>query len=133
MLKLQGSWSLSKFSIFQTKYLVSWKQQSFVYSFVWYFALLNYYYSQTCSNDHLYKTNTRLRPSMLTLPKLIPIKSILHKTTTCLTQSATSFFVPQMKKTCLKQPQQNFFQWRNGKQCTKNKRLSYYIYLITTL
>ena len=65
-------------------------------------------YSQTCSNDHLYKTTTRLRRSVLSPPKQIPINSLLYKTTTCLTRPATTFFVSQMKKkTYLKRPPQN--------------------------
>ena len=35
---------------------------------------------------------------MLSSPKPIPIKPLLYKTTTCLTQPATTFFVPQMRK-----------------------------------
>ena len=94
-------------------------------------------YSQTCSNNHLYKTTTCLRWPMLSPPKPISMKSLLYKTTTCLTRQATTFFVPQMKKNknkpCLKQPLQNFIQWGNGKQCIKNKHLSNYIYSIATL
>ena len=56
-------------------------------------------YSQTCLNDHLYKTTTRLRLPMLSPPIPILIQSLLYKTTTCLTRPATTFFVPQMKKT----------------------------------
>ena len=55
-------------------------------------------YSQTCSNDHLYKMTTDLRQPMLSLPKQIPIQSLLQKMTTCLTQPATTFFLSQMKK-----------------------------------
>ena len=40
-------------------------------------------YSQTCSNDHLYKTTTGLRRPMLGLPKLISLQLLLYKTTTC--------------------------------------------------
>ena len=54
----------------------------------------------TCSNNHLYKTTTHLRQPMLSLPKEIPIQSLLYKTTTCLTRPATTFFVSQMKKNC---------------------------------
>ena len=39
---------------------------------------------------------------MLSLPKPIPMQSLLYKTTTCLMRSATTFFVPQMKKTLSK-------------------------------
>ena len=55
-------------------------------------------YSQTCSNDHIYKTTTRLRRPMLNPPWQIPIQSLLYKTTTCLTGPATNFLVSQMKK-----------------------------------
>ena len=41
---------------------------------------------------------THLRQSMLSSPKPIPIHLLLYKTTTCLMQPATNFFVPQMKK-----------------------------------
>ena len=34
-------------------------------------------YSQTCSNDHLYKTTTCLRRPMMSLPKPIFIQSLL--------------------------------------------------------
>ena len=56
------------------------------------------FYSQTCSNDNLYMTTTCLRQPMLSLPKQIPIQSLLHKTTTCLTQPPTTFLVSKMKK-----------------------------------
>ena len=52
----------------------------------------------TCSNNHLYKTTTHLRQPMLSLPKEIPIQSLLYKMTTCLTRPATTFFVSQMEK-----------------------------------
>ena len=68
------------------------------------------HYSQTCSNDHIYKMTTHLRQPMLSLPKQIPIQLLLYKMTTCLSQPATTFFVSQMKKNCLKQPLQNFTQ-----------------------
>ena len=56
-------------------------------------------YSQTCSNDHLSKTTTRLRRPVLSPPKQIPIQSLLYMTTTCLTRPATTFFfISQMKK-----------------------------------
>ena len=59
-------------------------------------------YSQTCSNDHLYKMTTCLRRPMLSLPKQISIQSLLYKMTTCLTRPGTNFFVPQIKKTLSK-------------------------------
>ena len=50
-------------------------------------------YSQTCSNDPLYKMTTRLRRPMLSPPKQIPIQLLLHKTT-----NQRPFFVSQMIK-----------------------------------
>ena len=51
------------------------------------------WYSQTCSNDHLYKTTNAESAQE------IPIQSLLYKTTTCLTRPATTFFfISQMKK-----------------------------------
>ena len=41
-----------------------------------------YSYSQTCLNDHLYKSTTHQRQPMLSLPKQIPIQSLLYKMTT---------------------------------------------------
>ena len=55
-------------------------------------------YCQTCSNDHLYNTTTRLRRLMLNLAKQIPIQSLLYRTTTCLTRPATTFLISQTKK-----------------------------------
>ena len=40
-------------------------------------------YSQISSNDHLYKTTTRLRQPVLSPPKQIPIESLLYETTSC--------------------------------------------------
>ena len=40
-------------------------------------------YSQTCSNDHHYKTTICLRRPMLGLPKLISLQLFLYKATTC--------------------------------------------------
>ena len=68
---------------------------------------------------------------MLSLPKAIPIQTLLYKTTTSLTQPVTTYFVTQMKKTCLKQPVQDFIWQRNGNQWIKNKRPPDYIYSIT--
>ena len=64
--------------------------------------------------------------SLRHLPKPIPIQLLLHKTTTCLMQPATTSFappppIPQMKKTCLKQPLQNFIQ-QNGMGGTMHKK-----------
>ena len=58
---------------------------------------LKHNYSQTCSNDHLYKMTTCLRQPMLSLPKPIPIQLLLYKTTTSLMRPAATCFVPQMK------------------------------------
>ena len=58
----------------------------------------HHHHSQTCLYNHLYKITSCLRRPMLSPPKPIPIQLLLYKTTTCLTQSATTFFVPQMKK-----------------------------------
>ena len=65
-------------------------------------------YSQTCSNNHIWKTTTGLRRLIVGLPKQIPIQLWQYKMTNCLMQPATTYFVPQMEKTCLKQPLQNF-------------------------
>ena len=55
-------------------------------------------HSHTCSNNHLYKTTNRLRPPMMSLPKQIPMQSLLCKTTTCVTWPATTFLVSKWKK-----------------------------------
>ena len=93
-------------------------------------------YSQTCSNNHIFKMTTYLRRPMLNLLEQIPIQSLLYKTTTCLKQPATTFFVSQIKKNCLKQPVQNFTQRRNGNKHTatmdKKKHLSDFIYSSAT-
>ena len=43
-----------------------------------------------------------LRRPVLSLPKQIPIQSLLYKMTTCLTWPVTTFFVSQMKKKLFK-------------------------------
>ena len=93
------------------------------------------HHSQTCWNEHLCKTTTRLRQPMLSPLKQIPIQFLLCKTTTCLMPPGTIFFVSQMKKVCLKQPTLSSRQmWNKHKeQCIKNKRLPDYIYSIATL
>ena len=58
--------------------------------------------------NHLYKTTTRLKRPMLSPPNPNLMQSLLHKTTTYLTQPPTTFIAPQMKKTCVKQSLQNF-------------------------
>ena len=74
------------------------------------------HYSQTCSNDHLCKTTSRLRRPILSPPKQILVQSLLYKTTTCLTRPATTFFVSKIKIAHLKQPLKDFIQQRNAKQ-----------------
>ena len=54
-------------------------------------------YSQTCSNNHLYKTTTRLRQPVLSPPQQISIELLLYNTTTCLKQPATTFCLPSEK------------------------------------
>ena len=44
------------------------------------------------------QVRTSVRQPMLSLPKQIPAQLLLCKTTTCLMQPATTFFVSQMKK-----------------------------------
>ena len=41
---------------------------------------------------------------MLSLPKQIPVQSLLYKTTTCLTRPVNTFLSTKWKKVCLKQP-----------------------------
>ena len=41
---------------------------------------------------------TSLRQPILSLPKPIPIQSLMYKTTTCLTWPLTTFFVPKWKE-----------------------------------
>ena len=64
--------------------------------------------------------------SLRRLRKPIPIQLLLHKTTTCLMQPATTSFAPAPphstnEKTCLKQPLQNFIQ-QNGMGGTMHKK-----------
>ena len=76
-------------------------------------------YSQTCSNDHLYKTTTRLRWPMLSPPKQILIQLLLYKTTTCLTQPATTFLSPKWKKTLSKTTTKKLYlakKWETNRQ-----------------
>ena len=76
-------------------------------------------YSQTCSNDHLYKTTTRLRWPMLSPPKQILIQLLLYKMTTCLTQPATTFLSPKWKKTLSKTTTKKLYlakKWETNRQ-----------------
>ena len=94
------------------------------------------HYSQTCSNNHICKMTTGLKQPILSLPKQIPVQYWLCKTTTCLMQPVTTFFVYQMKKSLSKTTTKNFIQqmWNKHKeQCIKNKCPSDYIYSFATL
>ena len=98
-------------------------------------VLLRVCYSQTCSNDHLYKTTTCLRQPILRPPKQIPIQSLLYKTTTSLMQPATIFFVWQMKKNLSKTTTTKLYPARKWKtnirqQCINIRHLSDYITLM---
>ena len=89
-------------------------------------------YSQTCSNDHLYKLTTHLRQPTLSPPKQIPIQSLLYKTTTCLTWPATTFFVSQVKINLSEITTTKFYpakKWETSikQQYIKIKRLSLYL------
>ena len=90
------------------------------------------HYSQTCSNDHLFKITTLLRRPVLSPPKQIPIQSLLRKTTTWLMRPATTFFVSQTK-TATKKLSDKEIQNKHKEQSIKNKHLSDYIYSIATL
>ena len=92
----------------------------------------NWRYSQTCSNDHLYKTTTRLRWPMLSLPKPIPLQSLLYKTTNCLTWPATIFLSPNEKKLS-KTATAKLYPAKKMEPMHKNKRLSDYIYYNASL
>ena len=92
-------------------------------------------YSQTCLNDHLYETTTRLRRPTLSLPKQIPIQSLLYKTTICLTRPATTFFISQMKIYLSKTTTTKFYtvkKWGTNirQQPKKIKRFFDYIYYL---
>ena len=86
--------------------------------------------SYTCTNDHLYKTATCLRQSVLSPSKQILIKLFLYKTITCLTRPATTCFVHQMKKkklyktTTTKSYPAEKWEANIRQQCINNKSLS---------
>ena len=90
------------------------------------------HYSQTCSNDHLFKITTLLRRPVLSPPKQIPIQSLLRKTTTWLMRPAATFFVSQMETATKKLYPMKKYK-TNKEQCIKNKHPSDYIYSIATL
>ena len=66
---------------------------------------------------------------MLSLPKPIPMQLLLYKTTTCLMQSATTFFVPQRKKTLSKTTTVKLHPAKIWEVMHKNK-LSLWLYLL---
>ena len=96
-----------------------------------------YFYSQTCLNNYLHKTTTRLRRPVLSPPKQIPIQSLLYKTTTGLTQPATTFFLsPKWKKPVYNDPNKtlrNEEMGSNHGECIKSECLLDYIYSVATL
>ena len=116
-------------------WIFSWSAKCPVFH-IWY-AIFSLLYSQTCSNDHLHNATTCLRQPMLSPPKQIPIQSILYEMTTCLTRPAANFFVPQMNKTCLNKHYKTLTSEKKGNKhkatMDKHKRLSDYIYSISTL
>ena len=78
---------------------------------------------------------TRLRRPVLSLPKQIPMQSLLYKMTTCLTRPATTFFVLQIKKNLSKTTTKKLYpakKWETNlrQQCMKNKRLPDYTLLL---
>ena len=60
------------------------------------------------------KTNTRLRGTILSPPKPIPIQSLLYKTTTSLVRQATTYF-------CLSQMKKNLSKRSTVKLCPAKK------------
>ena len=71
---------------------------------------------------------------MLSLPKKVPVHLLLYKTTTCLMQPRTTFFVPQMKKNLSKRTTKKIYlvqKWETN--ALKDKRFSDYIYSVSTL
>ena len=81
-------------------------------------------YSQTYSNDHLYKT-TNAEPAQSNSHAIVTVQDDHLSNAT-----SNHFFVSQMKKTCLKQPLQNFTQRKNHKQKYGNNALKTNISLI---
>ena len=79
----------------------------------------------------------RLRRPLLSLTKQIPIKLLLGKMTTHLTQPATTFLSPKLKNlsktTATKLYPAKKWETTIRKQCIKNKCLHDYIYFIATL
>ena len=110
--KIFCNWSFHRFS--RKKHKVLEPPHLYLLSFI---LCKNqfWYYSQACSNDHLYMMATQ--QPMLSRPKQIPIQSLLYKMITCLTRPAITFLSPKWKKTLsFKQSLQNFTQWRNWKK-----------------
>ena len=99
--------------------------------------LCSFYYGQNCLNGHLCKTTTRLRRSLLSLPKQTLIHSWLYKMITCLTRPATTFLRLPNEKNLPKSTTMKTYpvkKWETNirQQCIKNKRLSDYLYTSTT-
>ena len=66
---------------------------------------------------------------MLSLPKPFPIQSLLYKTTTCLTQSATNSFVPQKEKKLSKTTTEKLYPAKKWEAMHK-KYMSLRLYLL---
>ena len=82
------------------------------------------------------QTTTSIRQTVLSLPKQIPIQPLLYKTTTCLTQPATPFFVSQIQKNLSKTTTSKLYpakKWETNirQECIKTNN-SDYIYSSAT-
>ena len=71
--------------------------------------------SYTCTNDHLYKTATCLRQSVLS-PSKQSHKIVTVQDDHLSNATSNHLFCPPNEKKLSKQPLQNFTQQRNGKQ-----------------
>ena len=72
------------FSLNFTNHFLSSQASLLYFNFAFKITQFNYYYSQTCPNNHLYKTTSNLWQPIMSLPKQIPIQSLLYNITTCL-------------------------------------------------
>ena len=80
------------------------------------------------------QTTTSTRRPIVSLPKQIPIQSLLYKTTTCLTRSATTCLSHKWKKKKLsKTATAKLYPAEKWEAMNKNKSLSDYIYFVATL
>ena len=70
---------------------------------------------------------------MLSPTKQIPIQSLLSKTTTCLTRTATTFFVPHVKKCLSKTAIAKNYPSEKWEVIHKKICISDFIYFIATL